>query len=148
MTNRQKLALVLGACMALAGTTTEAAAFGALVIGQPTDIGKDGFAMGYSYNQPSLDVAENTAMQKCLGFQDASADVRALCTLVMPFSHRCLSIAFDPQVDTYGLGWAISDTQDAADEEAMARCRSTSTADRAQFCEFRAQQCDVGTGSQ
>lgn len=123
-----------------------ARAHSALTIAYPTDIGKDGFAAGYSANQDSLATAQSRAMAKCQGDSEAPVETRALCRFVMSFNNRCLSVAFDPEVSTYGFGWAIGATQGAADEEALARCHSTSTPDRSQFCEIKARVCDVTPG--
>ena len=143
MLSRKSAAAGLGVLFAANLFAAPAGAHSALVIAYPPDIGKDGFAAGYSANQDSLATAQSSAMAKCQGDSEATAETRTLCRFVMSFDNRCLSVAFDPQVSTYGFGWAFGANQDAANEEAMARCRSTSTQDRSQFCEIKAQICDV-----
>jgi hypothetical protein len=51
-------------------------------------------------------------------------------------------MALDPKDGTPGAGWALGDTQTQADDEALARCRSTAGANRSDFCKIDNQNCD------
>jgi Domain of unknown function (DUF4189) len=70
-----------------------------------------------------------------------NANARARCVVVVTFNNKCASTAFDPKDGTPGAGWATADTQKNADEEALARCRSTA-GNRRDFCKVSDRLCD------
>jgi hypothetical protein len=64
--------------------------------------------------------------------------------VVATFANQCYAQAVDPKDATPGAGWAVADTQEKADGEALARCRSTAGADRREFCKVFTHNCDRG----
>lgn len=122
-----------------------ALAYGALAIGEPEDVAKDGLAMGWSADIGSQDAASAEALDWCKkgGEPRPKAETRALCKVVLTFSHQCLGIAFDKEPKTPGRGWALGATKEAAATDAMAKCKETAGPGRAQFCEIVINNCDV-----
>ena len=91
------------------------------------------FASGSALNAPSPKIASTDASESCRG-STSEASLKQLCKVVATFSNKCFAIAFDPQDGEPGTGWAVANTQQAADEQAMQQCRATAGADRVQFC--------------
>jgi hypothetical protein len=133
------------ACLfALAGLAPgPAAAHGALAIGLPSNVAKDGVAIGFSYNYESRDTAEARALKECLSFMDAPPSTRALCKVIESFSRQCVAIALDPDAGTPGVGWAIAAALQSAEGSAMERCRDTAGANRRAFCKLMMGHCDT-----
>jgi hypothetical protein len=73
---------------------------------------------------------------------NAFAKARARCKVISTFSNKCAAMALDPKDGTPGAGWALADTQKQADDEALARCRSTAGANRSDFCKIDNRKCD------
>jgi hypothetical protein len=119
-------------------------------------IAPGGVARGYSYaingNSANADAAGASALAACKkgpeqlasgSRPDANfAKAQARCAVVTTFTNKCAATALDPKDGTPGAGWAIGDTQKQADDEALARCRSTAGADRRDFCKVITQKCD------
>jgi hypothetical protein len=119
-------------------------------------IAPGGVAKGYSYaingNSLNADAAGAAALAACKKGPDqlasgaspnaSFAKARARCAVVFTFTNKCAATALDPKDGTPGAGWAIGDTQKQADDEALARCRSTAGADRRDFCKVITQKCD------
>jgi hypothetical protein len=119
-------------------------------------IAPGGVAQGYRIsirvNRPNADEARADALAGCRkGSENAvsgqpadegSARARARCEVVTTFSNKCAAAAFDPKDGTSGVGWATGDTQKQADQEALARCRSTAGDDRRDFCKVANRLCD------
>jgi hypothetical protein len=111
-----------------------------------------GYAYAINGNSPNAEAAGAAALAACKkgpeqlasGTRpDASfAKAQARCAVVSTFSNKCAAAALDPKDGTPGAGWAIGDTQKQADDEALARCRSTAGADRRDFCKVITQKCD------
>jgi hypothetical protein len=131
-----------GVVALVAGAPSPAASAGALAIGKPARIEKQGVAVGFAHNFKSREIAEAAALKSCLGFKDAPADTRALCKVVKSFENACYSVALDPKNGTPGFGWAIMTNQAQADDSAMDTCRSTAGKSRARFCKITASNCD------
>jgi hypothetical protein len=122
-------------------------AMSAFAAGVPDDVAKQGLAVGAGYNYSTREGAETRALQECLKQGDAPAETRALCKIVDHFDNRCLSVSMDPQAGTPGYGYAIGDTAEAANNQALSNCRSTAGADRASYCTVSLTDCDTNTGT-
>jgi hypothetical protein len=119
-----------------------AAAEGALAVGVPADVVKEGFAYGRDINFPDENAASDRALDLCRTAKDSTDTARGMCTIVMSFKGQCVSVAMDPQAGTPGVGWAVAPTRDAADQQALANCMATAGADRRQFCVKSDSACD------
>jgi hypothetical protein len=112
-------------------------AHGALAIGIPESVAKDGFSIGYAWDKPNLDIARVDALRSCLDLQTASLHARGFCKIITAFSRRCVSIAHDP--GGLGWGWAVEPTSASAQAQALRSCVSTVR----KSCTIAASQCDT-----
>lgn len=119
-----------------------ARADGAIAVGLPQDVAKDGVAIGTSWNYANPDGANARAMQECLSFQDAPADTRKLCRIVQTFSRECVAVAIDPEAGTPGVGWSVAATQPTAEDTAILNCRNTAGPERQEHCKVTVSHCD------
>jgi uncharacterized protein DUF4189 len=119
-----------------------ALADGALAVGIPSDVAKDGFAYGRNVNSPTADAARGRALELCQQAKDSSDIARKLCAVFMSFHKQCVAVAMDPQPGTPGIGWAVAPTREAAEAQAMANCMVTAGPDRRQFCVKSDSACD------
>jgi hypothetical protein len=111
-----------------------------------------GYAFAISANDPNGDAAGASALGACKKGPERLASgsmpdnnfakARARCKVVSTFSNKCAAVALDPKDGTPGAGWAVGDTQNQADDEALARCRSTAGANRGDFCKVTNRKCD------
>ncbi len=141
-----RLIAVASCCLlapAIPQTTVAKSAFAA---GIPDDVASQGVALGTGYNYSTRDGAEERALQECRSQQDAPQSTRDLCKIVDHFDSRCLSISLDPKAGTPGFGWAVADTEDAANDQALTLCRQSAGADRAPYCVVSLSQCDTNSG--
>jgi hypothetical protein len=115
---------------------------GALAVGLPPDVAKQGLALGYALNFDTTEKAQETALKRCREFPDAPPATRDLCKIVEKFSKRCLAIALDPQSGTTGVGWSTSRNQEVAEELAMEKCIDTAGRKRREFCRVTLTTCD------
>ena len=134
------VAAALICCAAL--LPDRSSAEGALAIGLPADVAKQGLAMGYALNYDTTEKAQELALKRCREFQDAPQATRDLCKIVEKFSKRCLAVALDPQSGTTGVGWSTSKNQEVAEELAMEKCIDTSGRKRREFCRVTYTACD------
>jgi hypothetical protein len=118
------------------------AADGALAIGLPSNVAKQGLAMGFGINFPNKGEAEARALKECLGFKDAPAATRAFCKVVETFKDQCLAIALDPKYGTPGVGWAVAADEQAAGKTALQKCVATAGPSRRDFCKVLISKCD------
>lgn len=123
--------------------TTDGRAEGALAVGLPKDVARDGVAMGWVINARTKQRAEQQALAQCRDFQDAAQPTRDLCKIVESFRGECLAIAMDPQNGTSGIGWATGATQPVAEGEAMAKCSTTAGKRRQRFCQVSVTRCEA-----
>ena len=114
---------------------------GALAVGLPGDVAKQGVAIGYALNYNAKEAAQAEALKRCREFADAPQPTRDLCKIVENFRDRCMAIALDPETGTTGLGWAVAKKQDAAEELAMEKCADTAGKRRG-FCRVTFTRCD------
>jgi hypothetical protein len=119
----------------------EGIAEGALAIGNPVDVAKDGFAFGLSYNYGSKEDAEANALRLCRNAK-ATKKSKSLCTVIENFTNRCMAVAIDPADGTPGVGWGRGENSGEAESEAMSECRSTAGPDRQRACQVSVSNCD------
>lgn len=99
-----------------------AAAEGALAVGLPKDVAKDGFAYGYSTGKADTKTARDAALDLCRKPADnRSVQARALCAVVGTFNNQCVAVAMDPGTGTPGVGWAIAGDLASAQAGAIAQ---------------------------
>ncbi|HEX4554009.1 MAG TPA: DUF4189 domain-containing protein [Xanthobacteraceae bacterium] len=129
----KKVALVAAVLLALAPRT--GTADGALAVGMPADVAREGFAYGSALGAANMDAARTAAIDGCRGaLGNASAALRKLCKVVATFRDQCFAVAMDPKDGTPGVGWAIAENQRMADRQAIEQCRTTAGASRRDFC--------------
>lgn len=119
-----------------------AKADGALAIGLPSDVARDGVAFGWAVRLPRVD-AERVALEQCRTAQGVPDSARSLCRVFETFSGSCLAVALDPEDGTPGFGWAVAPTKSAADAQAMGDCQRTAGPARQAFCVVSVSDCDV-----
>jgi hypothetical protein len=126
--------MVNGRCMAA----------GAVALGQPSDIAKDGVAIFTHVNASSMESAKQKALAGCKAMQDASSTSRALCKIIATFENQCVAESIDPDSGTPGFGWAMARNSKVAREQALSNCRGTAGPTRQNACvvEARALWCD------
>lgn len=117
-------------------------ALGAVAIGEPSDVAKEGYSAGISYNFKTPAEAEDRAYQECSTVASVSAETRKLCKIVRTFEHQCAAIALDPAAGTPGAGWAVAESLLAARREAVQRCEETAGTERRGECRVSAEGCD------
>lgn len=134
----------LGCLVLIAALAAPAPALseGAIAVGMPADVGKEGVAFGWVINSRSRQDAERESLKQCHDFQDAPKSTRALCTVMRTFKNECFAIALDPEPGTPGVGWAVLPSKAAADSKAMADCRATAGRSRESFCKVTSSRCD------
>jgi lipoprotein NlpI len=137
------ICLLIAAAGFAAGTlwSYSAAAEGALAIGLPSDIAKEGYASGYSYNAKTMDEARRIAMEYCRK-APTNQKVRSLCKVIETFSNRCVAVSLDPKAGTPGAGWGIGDDIRAAERQALSRCEATAGPSRRAACVVTESNCD------
>ncbi len=119
-----------------------AAAEGALAVGIARGGIAKGYATGFATNQPTVKAARANAVEQCKRTKSSNADAKSGCEVVVTFHNKCVASAIDPQQGTPGAGWGVGVTQEAADSQALARCRAKAGADRAEFCQVTDRYCD------
>jgi hypothetical protein len=122
--------------------TDEASAEAALAVGLPPDVAKQGIAMGWALNYSTKEAAQAEALKRCRGYRDAPDATRDLCKIVETFARTCLSVAWDPENGTTGLGWAVHKSQKEAEDLAMDACMESSDKKRREFCRVSVTRCD------
>jgi len=118
------------------------AADGAVAIGLPDNVAKQGVAQGYSYNAKNSDEALRVAMGYCQDVTKSSKQAVALCKAVKFFHDQCASFALDPKPGTPGYGWGVGDDKEAAEKASMSMCLNTAGASRQAYCKVVASDCD------
>jgi Domain of unknown function (DUF4189) len=119
------------------------AAEGALAVGLPANVTKNGFVYGYTTQKASPGEARRKALELCREpGPSKSAAAIPLCTLVANFHDQCVAVAEDPQAGTPGVGWAIADDLRKAESDALAKCEATAGPGRRAACKIDHSQCD------
>src|ERR1700753_621352 len=123
-----------------------AAADGALAVGVPADVAKDGFAYAYSTGKADVIAARREALETCKApGSGKSQQGRDLCSVVGSFTGECVAVAMDPGAGTPGVGWAIGGTLKIAESMAIQRCKSTAGPGRGDYCKIDNSKCDGET---
>jgi Domain of unknown function (DUF4189) len=135
------MAMTSGRCVATIAVTVVAMlqanaslADGAVAVGLPSDVARDGFAVGHQVNAPDMETARKEAIAGCQRSIGASEKAKTLCKIVATFQNQCFAVAIDPKDGTPGVGWAIEQDSTLAEKEAVAQCRTTAGTGREQFC--------------
>ena len=132
---------LVAAALLLSAVTSGARAEGALAIGITPNFAQEGFAVGGSINYSTRAEAERRALDECRGFKGAPK-ASARCELVATFRRECYAIAFDPDANTHGYGFAVSPTRQLAEDRALAACRMRSDDNRKNSCKLDLVRCD------
>jgi len=109
-------------------------AAGAVAVGEPADIARDGVAIFTFVRADSADIAKQKALAGCKALPNASSTSKALCKIVATFENQCVAQALDPQDGTPGFGWAMARNSKLAKEQALSNCRDTAGPTRKDAC--------------
>jgi hypothetical protein len=131
--------LLIGGAIGGAG---RAGAEAALAIGLPTDIAKQGLAVGWAVDHATTEAAQADALRRCREAKEPPQATRDLCRIVERFDDRCVAVALDPDAGTTGLGWAVAERRDSAEAGAMEDCRASSDETRRTACRIVLTRCD------
>ena len=132
--------LLAGAALIVIAGGQSANAEGAVAIGMDNDVAAHGVAMGEGHNYQTIDEAEARALQECRARPNGPTQY---CHVVAHFHHQWLAFSLDPAAGTPGVGWAIGDTQSAAEGQALAQCQATSPDNRKPYCEVSSTSQDT-----
>lgn len=117
-----------------------ALAHGALAIGLPASVEREGFAYGVAWDHESQTAASERALARC---RDEDVPAKNQCRVLKVFTRECVAVVMDPDPGTPGVGWAFGTTKDAAVADATKMCHETAGALRRQFCAVSNAQCDT-----
>jgi hypothetical protein len=133
------LALLIGAIL----SPDPAAAAGALAVGVPKNVAKQGFAYAYSTGKATMEEASADALKTCREpASNKSSQARAICAVIGTFHDQCVAVSEDPQAGTPGVGWAIADDLHSAEAQALAQCEKTAGKGRRAACVVDHSGCD------
>jgi hypothetical protein len=121
--------------------THPSAADGALAVGLPKDVAKQGFAYGYSNNYSAKD-AGDAAIKQCIKSGVSAPQALQLCKVIETYSNKCVAVAMDPAPGTPGVGWAIAADLHTAESNALAKCEATAGPGRRAACKIDKWDCD------
>jgi hypothetical protein len=110
--------------------------YGAVAIGIPESVARDGFSIGFVWDKPRADIARVEALRACVDLKTVPLEARGYCKVVTTFSRQCISIANDPGGS--GWGWAVEASASAAQAQALKSCVSTVK----KSCVIAASECD------
>jgi Domain of unknown function (DUF4189) len=119
-----------------------AVAEGALAIGLPNDVTKDGIALGWNTNSPTAAEARQRALAGCRDVKNSTDAARSLCKVVGTFHDQCVAGAEDPDPGTPGVGWAVATDKKTAEQQALAMCQAKSPPARRAACKVMTVGCD------
>ena len=132
------------------GLPASSLAEGALAVGLPANVAKQGVSFGASFNIDTLDHARNEALARCRkrnpatvsGTADIGDNGRSLCAIVSTLHNECYAVSFDPKDGTPGFGWAIGNDLRSAEQGALANCEKTAGRGRRAACVVSFSGCD------
>src|SRR5260370_27019139 len=128
--------------LALALLPGPGVAEGALAIGLPSDVAKDGIALGWNTNSPTAAEARQRALAGCRDVKNSTEAARSLCKIVGTFHDQCVAGAEDPDAGTPGVGWAVAADKKTAEQQALAMCQTKSPPARPARCQGMTSLCD------
>jgi len=137
---KRRIILSVMVLATISAETSPSVAAGAIAIGKPADVAKRGISMGFSTNRNTMDEAKARSMILCRDSGTAVSSV--LCNVAATFQNQCVAVAIDPQIGTPGFGWAVADTEQAADSQALSNCRKTAGSTRQNDCKVTDSYCD------
>jgi len=114
----------------------------ALAVGLPADVAKQGLAIGWAINHPTQKAAQAEALRRCRELKEPPQATRDLCRIVESFDDRCVAVAVDSDAGTTGVGWAVADSQGAAEGAAMDDCMESAGQKRRNSCRITLARCD------
>jgi hypothetical protein len=139
----------IGLLLAAVFGPNPAAAAGAVAVGLPADVAKEGVSIGAIVNSDTADSANAGAIKQCktppkttVSNTPVTTRTWQLCALVASFHDQCYAYAFDPQDGTPGFGWAVADDQPGAEKQALANCEKTAGRARKGACVMVKSACD------
>ncbi len=141
----RSIGILLAGALVLAGAAAgagNAGAEGALAVGLPGDVAKQGLAVGWAVNHGTRADAEAEALRRCREAKEPPQATRDLCRVVETFDDACVALALDPDAGTPGRGWAVAETQAAAEAAALEDCRQGSDEKRRAACRVTLVRCD------
>jgi hypothetical protein len=133
---------VAAAALSMVAVLSSAPAFaaGAVAVGKPANIARNGIAVGLNGDFNTSAQARSDAIAGCKATK-VNASTRSLCKVVSTFSNQCAAVAMDPAGGTSGFGWAVANSTWQAKQQALASCKS-SAGDRAGDCQVVTTSCD------
>jgi uncharacterized protein DUF4189 len=115
---------------------------GAIALGVPGSVPKQGVAQGYSIRAKGVEDARRVALGYCGDAKKSSKAAAGLCKVVTVFQDLCVALVLDPKPGTPGYGWGLGLDKDAAGKAALEMCYDNAGADRHDFCKVTASDCD------
>jgi hypothetical protein len=137
---RKALSVLALACGLALASASQVGAIGALALGVPDDVAKDGVSLDVQTNEPTAESARKKAIEQCR--MHGSKKSKAMCVVVRVFRNQCVALSTDPEPGTPGFGWAVADGPDQAREEALAGCKRTAGPTRRDACKVGEPHCD------
>jgi hypothetical protein len=126
-----------------------AGADGAVAVGLPADVAKDGVSIKGKVNFETPDTAKAAALKGCqtppltsVSGTSITTKTGKLCKIVSSFHDQCFAYAFDPQDGTPGFGWAVANDQRGAEKQALENCENTAGPGRRAACKVVRSECD------
>lgn len=117
-----------------------ACAHGALAIGLPTTVEREGFAYGVAWDYENQTAASERALTRC---RDEEVPAKTHCRVLKVFTRECVAVVMDPDPGTPGVGWAFGATREAAIADATKMCHETAGPPRRDYCKVSNAQCDT-----
>ena len=127
---------------AMVAGSIPAAADGALALGMPDNVAKEGFSYGTAVDRGTAEEARAAALNGCRTNRDGSKTSQELCAVYDTFRDKCVSVAMDPKAGTPGVGWAIGPDSATSDLWALTICRATAGTGRGEYCKVTTTNCE------
>jgi hypothetical protein len=129
-----KSVALFGAVMSMAtlACVCPGRAAGAVALGLPSDVARDGASIFTQVDARTSEEAKTGALAGCKS--NGSQIARDLCKIVATFQNQCVAEALDPENGTPGFGWAMAQTGSEAKSQALANCRDTAGPTRQDAC--------------
>ncbi len=136
---KQILSAILALALSAAILPSAAFAYGAVATGLPSNVAKNGFAVGASTDFPSTKTAASEAMKQCKS-GNSKISARSLCKVVKTFKGQCFAVAYDARSGKSGFGWSVTSSRWKARSEALATCRANGG--KGNQCQVAGSDCD------